>query len=263
MCAAGAAGLVGAIWLSTPASVGGAMAPEIPNPIWTGVFTNAQAERGHGAYERNCSRCHRNDLSGDEGITLNGELYQTLGPALKGDTFFKHWGHGSVSRLFRKIRDAMPPDFQSIVDDSTKIDVVAYLLHENGFPAGPEELTPDAGRLEEIQIVRQGTEPGALPNFVLVQVVGCLEPGPGSRWTLTDATEPILSRDGPFSAADLQAAESRPPGGERFLLLNTTSFAPQEHRGQRMAAKGLLYSEPQENRLTIGSLQMVDSRCAK
>jgi hypothetical protein len=261
--AAGVVGLVGAIWLSTPASVVRAMAPDSPNPIWAGVFTNAQAERGHAAYERNCSRCHRIDLSGDEGITLNGELYQTLGPALKGDTFFKHWGHGSLSRLFRKIRDAMPPDFQSIVDDSTKIDVVAYLLHENGFPAGPEELTRDAGRLEEVQIVPQGADLGALPNFALVQIVGCLEPGPENRWMLTDATEPILSRDGPFSAPDLRAAKGRPPGAGRYLLLNTSSFDPLGHRGQRMVAKGLLYSEPHENRLTVGSLQMVDATCQK
>jgi hypothetical protein len=237
------------------------MSAQSPSPIWTGVFTDAQVGRGRAAYERNCSRCHRTDLSGDEGIALNGELYQTLGPALKGGTFFKDWGHGSLNRLFRKIRDAMPPDFQSIVDDRTKIDVVAFLLHENGFPAGAAELTRDPEMLEQIQIVEQNGEHIALPNFALVQVVGCLEPGPGSRWTLGDATQPTLSRDGPLLAVDLKMAETRPRGSERFLLVNASPFSPKEHRGHRMAAKGLLYREPEENRLTLSSLQMVDSVC--
>jgi hypothetical protein len=198
-------------------------------------------------------------LTGDEGITLNGELYQTLGPALKGATFYRDWGHGSVNRLFRKIRDAMPPDFQSIVDDGTKIDVVAFLLHENGFPAGSSELTRDAERLEGIQIVRKDAD--VLPNFALVQVAGCLEPGASSRWTLTQATEPVLSREGPLSAADLTAAQPGLRGTETFLLLNVAPFDLKAHRGHKITAKGLIYREPNENRLTLSALQMVDSTC--
>jgi len=59
----------------------------------------------------------------------------------------------------------------------------------------------------------------------------------------------------------LKTAQARPRGTERFLLVNATPFSPGDHRGHRMAAKGLLYREPNENRLTLSSLQMVESTC--
>ena len=215
--------------------------------------------RGKTAFQRNCSRCHRDDLSGDEGITLKGELSQTLGPALQGDTFYRNWGHGSVNRLFRKVRDAMPPDFQSIIDDNTKADVVAFVLHENGFPVGSAEIPREADVLEGIQIVRQQAD--VVPNFALVQVTGCLQPGPANRWRLTVATEPVLASEGPLAAADIQAARSGSRGTEEFLLLNTASFGVNAHRGHRIDVKGLLYREPGQNRLTLTALQTTGSAC--
>ena len=229
------------------------------SPIWAGAFSADQVARGKTAYERNCSRCHRDDLSGDEGITLNGERYQTLGPALKGETFYKNWGHGSVNRLFRKVRDAMPPDFQSIIDDATKADVVAFVLHENGFPTGPADLSRDAEVLEGIPIVRQQAD--VVPNFALVQVTGCLQPGTANRWKLTLSGEPILAREGPLAAADVDAARSGPPGTGEFLLLNTSSFDVNAHRARRAVAKGLLYREPGQNRLTLTALQTTGAPC--
>jgi quinoprotein glucose dehydrogenase len=230
-----------------------------PGPIWDGVFTAAQAERGRATYARDCSRCHRDDLSGDEGVVLNGERYQTLGPALTGDTFFRRWGHASVSRLFRKIRDTMPPDFQSVVDDGAKIDVVAFLLQQNGFPVGPTALTRDPERLDHLQIVRR--TPGELPNFALVQVTGCVEPAAANRWRLTAATTPVLTRDGPLSAADREAARRVPRGADEFLLLNTASFDVDRHRLRRVVARGLVYREPGRNRLTVSVLQPLEASC--
>jgi ankyrin repeat protein len=227
--------------------------------IWAGVFSAEQVARGRVAFGRNCSRCHRDDLSGDEGITLNGERYQTLGPALKGETFYRNWGHGSVNRLFRKVRDAMPPDFQSIIDDATKADVVAFVLHENGFPAGPSELPRDADVLEGIQIVRQQAD--VVPNFALVQVSGCLQPGPDNRWTLKAASDPILAREGPLAAADVEAVRTAPPGTGDFLLLNTARFDTSSNRARRVAAKGLLYRAPGQSRLTLTTLRATGSDC--
>jgi Cytochrome C oxidase, cbb3-type, subunit III len=242
--------------MAAPGQAGNAAAPN-------GVYTAAQAERGGAAYLRNCSRCHRTDLSGDEGLTLNGELYQTLGPSLKGTRFFADWGHGSANRLFRKIRDTMPPDFQSIVDDTTKIDIVAFLLHENGFPDGVQELTRDAETLEAIPIVAQGDEHAAPPNFAVVQAVGCLAAGPDSRWILTNTSTPISTRDGPSTPAELKKAAAQLLGVERIVLVNVTRFDPTAHDGHKMEAKGLLYREPGENRITLSSLEMLASACTK
>jgi len=252
---AGGPGAAIPVATSAPAMV----AMQSPSPIWAGVFSADQVTRGKLAYERNCSRCHRDDLSGDEGITLNGERYQTLGPALKGETFYKDWGHGSVNRLFRKVRDAMPPDFQSIIDDATKADVVAFVLHENGFPTGPADLSRDPEVLEGISIVRQQAD--VVPNFALVQVAGCVEPGTANRWKLTRSGEPILAREGPLTASEVDAARSGPQGSGEFLLLNTSSFDVNAHRARRIVAKGLLYREPGQSRITLTALQTTGSPC--
>ena len=38
------------------------------------------------------------------------------------------------------IRDSMPPDGTNAVDPNDKRDIVAFLLQQNGFPAGTAEL---------------------------------------------------------------------------------------------------------------------------
>ena len=40
-----------------------------------------------------------------------------------------------VDSLFTKVRDTMPPNFGTILDDQVKLDIVTYILQTNGFPA--------------------------------------------------------------------------------------------------------------------------------
>ena len=104
-----------------------------PPPIWAGVYTAAQAERGRAVVEAHCGECHHDDLSGGEG------------PALVGSTFMLKWEMHSVERLFHKIRDTMPEAGSTDVSDVEKLDTVAYILQQNGFPAGATELTEATG----------------------------------------------------------------------------------------------------------------------
>ena len=98
-----------------------------------GVFTEAQAERGKQNFlTGRCGGCHKLDLTGDRG------------PTLKGDDFLAHWDNGSVATLFDKIRETMPPNSPNESTDDAKIDIVAYLLQQNGFPAGKTELRAEA-----------------------------------------------------------------------------------------------------------------------
>ena len=120
----------------------GAQAP-LPD-IWQGAYSTAQAERGKTVYLSACIRCHGADLAG------------TTAPALKGDRFFETWGGDSVSRLYEKIRDTMPPNFGTILDDSAKLDIVAFILQTNGYPAGKD--LPSGNALASIQILRRGEE---------------------------------------------------------------------------------------------------------
>src|SRR5262245_53238338 len=96
--------------------------------IWDGVFTTNQATRGKSAFEGSCARCHNVALIGSE-----------RGPAIKGSTFLSHWERDNLAGLFIKIRDTMPEGGPGTVSDELKIDVLSYILQQNGFPPGAEE----------------------------------------------------------------------------------------------------------------------------
>ena len=210
-------------------------AAQAPQPrIWQGVYTDAQAARGQATYAATCSRCHNADLSGDRG------------PALKGERFMSTWGGGNVTRLFQKIRDTMPPFGTSTLDDATKLDIVTFILQTNGFPASTRELA--LGELDAIDIVAQGEVPRA-QNFARVQVVGCLAPADGSRFVLTDASEPAAV------ASDTAPAAVPAAGTGRVVLLNAGQFNPAGQVGQRVEARGLVYRDDRETLLTVAALK--------
>jgi S-disulfanyl-L-cysteine oxidoreductase SoxD len=227
------------------------LAPSPDGKIWDGTYTVAQAERGKKNFTTSCERCHLVDLSGG------------TGPALKGTRFFTNWENESLYKIFTKIRDTMPPNFGTTLTDDAKLDVLTYILQTNGFPAGPTELKLDQDLLESIPVLRKGANRPAVPNFSMVEVVGCLTKGPNSTWILSSAGEPAITKDQPSTSAELKAAESSPPGTHDFRLISVNSFMPDLHSGQRVEAKGLIYRETGESRLNVTSLQMVAPNCTK
>jgi mono/diheme cytochrome c family protein len=207
---------------------------QAPQPrIWQGVYTTAQAERGRAAYTTSCLRCHNADLSGDRG------------PALKGERFMTTWGGGGVDRLFAKIRDTMPPFATSTLDDATKLDIVTFILQNNGFPAATRELA--AAELESIQVVTKDEQP-AVQNFSRVHVVGCLARGEENGWVLTGATEPAVATDARPGAAPPA------PGTGRVVLVNAGQFDAAAQVGQRVEARGLLYRDDRETLVALSAL---------
>jgi cytochrome c5 len=222
----------------------GVRAQDTPR-IWQGVYTAAQAERGKTTFNNHCIRCHGADLAG------------TTAPALKGDRFTSTFGNETVDRLFVKIRDTMPPNFgTAVLDDAAKIDIVSYILQTNGFPAGARELATSGDELAGMQIVRKG-EQANVTNFSLVQTVGCLARGPNDSWLLTKTAEPAVTRDEAPTKDALTAAAGRPLGTGTFLLLSVGPHGPAAHQGHKMEARGLVYRDPVDARLTLTSLQMV------
>ena len=211
--------------------------------IWQGVYTAAQAERGKTSYNSSCLRCHGDKLQGN------------TAPALSGDRFYTSWGNEVIASLFAKIRDTMPPNFGTSIDDQTKLDVVAYILQTNGYPVGPGELALTGTDLPTAQILKKG-EQSVVQNFSLVQTVGCLARGPDNTWVLTRTADPIVTRDDVPSAQSLSAASTRPLGTRTFRLLSAKPFSPESHQGHKMEARGLIYNEPGDERLTLTSLQM-------
>jgi mono/diheme cytochrome c family protein len=217
-----------------------------PTPrIWQGVYSAAQAERGKTAYDTSCVRCHGADLAG------------TTAPALKGARFMETWGGENVSRLFEKIRDTMPPLFGTFVSDEAKLEIVAYILQTNAFPSGKADLAP--ADLNAIQILAKGAD-SRVQNFALVQVVGCLareEHG----WRLTQTGEAAATTAPTPTADALSQAAAKPLGTGSYRLLSAAPFDPASQLGQKVEARGLIYDEPGNARLTVTSLKSVGSAC--
>jgi cytochrome c5 len=217
--------------------------------IWQGVYSAAQAERGKATFNTACLRCHGADLSGN------------TAPALKGERFQTTWGGDTLENLFAKIRDTMPPNFGTVVDDQAKLDVVSYILQSNGYPAGSTELKLEGPDLAATQILKKG-EQAAVQNFSLVQTVGCLARGADDKWLLTKTAEPLTTSADTPSAQAVASASKRPLGTKTFLLLSAKPFNPEAHLGHKMEARGLIYNEPGELRLTLTALTMA-GMCAE
>jgi cytochrome c553 len=221
--------------------------------VWDGIFTSAQAERGQAsAAQGRCTGCHGPELGGTD-----------RAPALKGTAFLANWEDGSVNRLFAKIRDTMPPSNTDQLAAATKLDVVAFILRENGFPPGSVELPSDVDALDTIQIVKKAVDAGGAPNFALVQVVGCLAADSTTKgWMLTNAAEPVVTRDEVASAAALRNAESRALGTQTFNLVSVGALKMDPMKGQKIEARGLLYRESTYADLNVTSLQPIAPTCS-
>ena len=219
--------------------------------VWDGVYTDAQAARGKPAFETSCGRCHNNALVGSE-----------RAPALKGDGFFSHWENDTLDKLFTKIRDTMPAGGIESVTDAGKLDILAYILSVNGAPAGREELSIDLPALESITIVRQGGVPEGVSNFNLVQLVGCLAPASDKSWKLTNASEPVVTKEETSTAAALAKAGAQPLGRLDVELVSVIGAYQADRRaGQKVEARGLIFRSSSDNVLNLTSLQPLGASC--
>ena len=118
--------------------------------VWDGVYSEAQAKRGRDAYEYSCASCHQPDLSGDTGKDV---------PALIGEEFMHSWSHHTVQDLFDLMSKRMPQDAPASLRAQTYLDLVAYLLQSNEFPAGERELPAQSTLLAQIGI--EGSSSGS------------------------------------------------------------------------------------------------------
>jgi alcohol dehydrogenase (cytochrome c) len=129
--------MVGAPWLAR------AQAPT-PAPIATPGFTSAQADLGKAAYGQACARCHGGQLDDGE-----------FGPPLRGRAFTDHWAGRPLSELYTLTRQQMPPGGAGTLTDGTYLQLIAYLLSQNGISAGTAALPPDLAALAALRFPGQ------------------------------------------------------------------------------------------------------------
>ena len=219
-----------------------------PPPIWAGVYTIAQAERGRSVVEKHCAECHHDDLSGGEG------------PALIGPSFMVKWETQSIERLFHKIRDTMPEVGSSDVTEAQKLDTVAFILQQNGYPAGPAELTDTKDALAAVRMMPR--EGAVVPRSgALVQAVGCLQKSSGSQWMLIQSSDPQVTTRDPLTPADKAALAATPPGTQTIELLSVYPSA--ELAQGRVLVKGLFVNRPAGVRINVTSVELVHLECGK
>ncbi|PCJ24454.1 MAG: hypothetical protein COA96_09405 [SAR86 cluster bacterium] len=97
-----------------------------------GVFTAMQASAGELVYNNSCKTCH--DM----------RFYRDI---------LKSWNNQPLLWLWETVMGTMPADNPGSLMLSEYTEVIAYILSENGFPAGETSLDPDDG-MADIHIVR-------------------------------------------------------------------------------------------------------------
>jgi mono/diheme cytochrome c family protein len=150
--------------------------------ISEGYYTEAQANRGKAYFQAACGVCHTTQTSGEIGGTsiaggLGGNNYimpdsarrgWDWGPnqhrlqVIAGDKQFLQLGslsgpsrpqrYDTVADLFNKVRTTQPPDYANGLSAQEYLDIVAYIVQQNGFPAGNEELENDLNLMRNMTL---------------------------------------------------------------------------------------------------------------
>src|SRR5271155_1958602 len=108
------------------------LAPLQSPPASASWYTTGQAANGAKAYQRACASCH--------GAKLQG----AMGPALVGKQFWLTYGGKKVSTLWSAVHTEMPMMAPGSVSARNSTNIMAFLLQQNGVPAGSTPLDDTA-----------------------------------------------------------------------------------------------------------------------
>ena len=100
-----------------------------------GVYTKAQADGAKDQFDKICADCHP--------FTVAAKKKPKDKP-LGEDPFFENWTGRPLSELVTLIHLQMPDDGSADVSEEEAIDLVAYILQQNGFTPGAAALSKDA-----------------------------------------------------------------------------------------------------------------------
>lgn len=116
----------------------------VPGLVVDGIYTKEQALRGRTVYDANCADCHGAKLEGGTSTPLAG------------DEFFASWSRPELTLddFYYIVRKTMPKEAAGTLTKEAYTDVVAYILQQNGFPAGDKELTPDPAIMKAVRLDR-------------------------------------------------------------------------------------------------------------
>ncbi|MCW8809232.1 MAG: transporter substrate-binding domain-containing protein [Rhodanobacter sp.] len=105
------------------------------------LFTVAQADSGKQKFAEDCARCH--------GPAMEGRA----GPALKGPNFASAKSDFHVGDIFTILAHNMPASDPGSLTHLDYVDVMAFLLQQNGYPAGKKALLYDEAMRSKVPLV--------------------------------------------------------------------------------------------------------------
>jgi S-disulfanyl-L-cysteine oxidoreductase SoxD len=114
-------------------------------------FTQEQADSGRKEYMTSCAACHGDHLAG------------TSAPALIGATFDASWAKHTASELYEFVQSTMPLCAGGALSSQAYVNVVAFILRENGAQPGPDTLSPQTNvKIGDIIIGAKAPKPTGL-----------------------------------------------------------------------------------------------------
>jgi mono/diheme cytochrome c family protein len=107
--------------------------PKVKRSRVPALYTAEQATNGALAYYQNCAMCHA--------PLLDGQSAGYSAPALKGPEFADPSYDFHVSDIFNFVAKLMPAATPGSLTPDQDVIIMAFILQQNGYPAGNKELT--------------------------------------------------------------------------------------------------------------------------
>ena len=108
------------------------------------LYTAAQADAGKQKFADNCAQCHGDNLEG------------MAGPALKGNLFASAKANFHVGDIFNIVVKNMPSTQPGSLSHDDYTQIMAYILQQNGYPAGSNPLVFDAALTSNVPLIYRG-----------------------------------------------------------------------------------------------------------
>src|SRR5215813_13681373 len=124
----------------------------------TAFFSSEQVSQGRWEYSQKCAVCHGAQLEGGGA------------PALKGRIFNSQWNGHSLQDFYNYIHQNMPLGQGGALNSQEYADIVAYILAQNGLPAGNERLTPKSPMDRALDLVAATAAPAAAATAASGQI---------------------------------------------------------------------------------------------
>lgn len=100
-----------------------------------GIYSKAQADAAKPQFDKLCAECHAFTVAAKK---------QAKDLPLGDEPFLKKWEGRGLDELATVIVTTMPNDGSAIVSDEETLNLLAYILQQNGFAPGASPLTRES-----------------------------------------------------------------------------------------------------------------------